>query len=243
MEKKSSSLHDYSTELSSIEIGADLRVKPSAIANALQEAARKHADSLGWGVETIQQKKLYWVLARTRVEIAKRPGYASKITIHTWPKGTAGRYALRDFEGSANQRDFLKATSSWLLVDALTGRPASVDQLSELFNERANEHAIETPAEKITIPEKFDGELVVEPLYSDLDVLGHVNNARYLDWAWSAVPEDIRMRTKGWTVNYLKEVKAGQTMTVKARTTPSEATVVGFNKNQKPAFLVSFHIE
>lgn len=243
MMKNSQSVHDYSTELTSIEIGADLRVKPSAVANALQEAARKHADLLGWGVETLQSKKLYWVLARTRVEITKRPGYASEINIKTWPKGTAGRYALRDFTGSVLGKDFLRATSSWVLVDASTGRPSSLDQLSDLFSERANEHALEVPAEKITIPDEFDSELAVEPMYSDLDVLGHVNNARYLDWAWSAVTPEVRKKTRGWTVNYTKEVKAGQSMTVKVQTRKTESVVVGFDENQKPAFLVSFHLE
>lgn len=242
MTKNSHSLYSFNTQLTSIEIGADLRVKPSAIANALQEAARKHADHLGWGVEALQTKKQYWVLARTRVELSKWPGYASEIEISTWPKGISGRYALRDYTGNSNGVEFLKATSSWVLMDAVSGRPSPVDDLSELFIERADEHALSVPANKVALPDAFTSSIQIEPLYSDLDVLGHVNNARYLDWAWSAVSDEVRKKTTGWTVNYLKEVRAGQTLTVRVSTQDNACVVVGFLENQKPAFLVSFSI-
>lgn len=237
------SVHNSTRNLSSVEIDADQSAKPSAIANALQEAARLHADRLGWGVETLHERKKYWVLSRIHVKWAARPKYAQELTITTWPKGTHSMYALRDFLGSVNGETILKATSSWALLDAQTGRPGSVDELSELFKERANDHAIEEPAERIQIPTEYHKQMEVIPIYTDLDIIGHVNNARYLDWAWSAVSSETRKATTGWTVNYLREVREGEKISLKVGSTEGFEVVVGYSENQKLAFVVAFHLD
>lgn len=224
-----------------MDVGADGRAKPSAIANALQEAAREHAHHLGWGVETLRTKRKYWVLSRIHIQLDSRPKHAEVIEVTTWPKGTTGLFALRDFIGKVKGETVLKGTSSWALLDASSGRPTSVEELSDLFTERKDEHALDEPAVKITAPKSFYSERLIAPLYTDLDEIGHVNNARYIDWAWSGLKNEDRRKVTGWTVNYIREVKEGQPLKLRIGQIESEAICVGQIEN-KPAFIVSFSL-
>lgn len=242
MAYKDETVHYFTYRLSSVDIGADGRAKPSALANALQEAAREHAQHLGWGVETLHEKMQYWVLSRIHVEILERPKYGSVLTVKTWPKGGAGLFAWRDFEMEYDGRVILKATSSWALLDAKTGRPTSVDVLSDLFSDRADQHAISTPAEKIPVIKEEFSSVDITPTFTDLDEIRHVNNTKYLDWAWSAISPEQRKVTQGWTVNYLKEVKEGEKLQLRVGPIEGMVSCEGTLISGKHAFTVAFHL-
>lgn len=240
---KEESVHISTYSLSSVDIGADKHAKPSALANALQEAARAHAHELGWGVETLHEKQKYWVLSSIQVDLVARPKHAESLSVQTWPKGTHGIFALRDYVARIGESEVLRATSSWALLDAQTGRPTSVSGLSDLFMERRGIHAIEVPAKRISIPTSFHSERKISPIYTDLDEIGHVNNARYLDWAWSELTSDHRKHTTGWTVNYLKEVREGQNLTLKTSLEDGRCVCIGIREDDKPAFVVEFQLD
>ncbi|NVK27321.1 MAG: hypothetical protein HWE14_04705 [Flavobacteriia bacterium] len=240
---KEESVHISTYSLSSVDIGADKRAKPSALANALQEAARAHALKLGWGVETLHEKQKYWVLSAIQVSLKARPKHAETLTVQTWPKGIHGIFALRDYVATIDNSEVFRATSSWALLDAKSGRPTSVTDLSELFMERQNVHSIETPAKRIAIPSSFDAEREISPIYTDLDEIGHVNNARYLDWAWSALEPEHRNRISGWTVNYLKEVHEGQNLILNTAFESDRCVCIGIREDNKPAFVVEFQLD
>ncbi len=180
------------------------------------------------------------MLSRIHVEIKKRPQHSDgHLSLKTWPKGITRLFALRDFEGYINGEQILKATSSWAILSGETDRPSSVEELSSLFTERENEHAIKDPASKVIIPEEFKQRVSIQPVYMDLDEVGHVNNARYLDWAWNVVPAEYRKRLSGWTVNYIREIREGQVLSLQSKISEQACTVVGFLQD-KPAFAISF---
>lgn len=216
------------------------RAKPSSIANALQDAAREHADVLGWGVETLKTRMKYWVLSRIRVELDVWPGYGQHVEIETWPKGTSGRFALRDFVMRMDGVEVGKVTSSWALLDAKTGRPLSVDDLAEEFMLLKDRHALENPAQKVESGSEPVRQQTLTPMYHDLDIVGHVNNARYLDWAWSAVSPEIRRGVQGWTVNYNREVRDGGEVRLSTYERGDHTVVSGDLEGDKRAFAVSF---
>ena len=53
------------------------------------------------------------------------------------------------------------------------------------------------------------GEHVV--VYSDLDILGHSNNPRYVVWAMDCLPEEER-QVKDLYINFIKETHLGETV-------------------------------
>lgn len=220
--------------------GPDNRVRPVAYAEALQEAARAHAATIGWGVEELREKGLYWVLVRLDVAWTDRPEYGSAFTVKTWPKGNDRRYALRDFVMEFNGLPIGKARSSWMLLET-GGKLAAIEEDWSAWG-AANGEAWEGGPEKWIWPETG---AVAGPLwlvgYSDLDINGHVNNARYWDWATDAAyhaganPEEFR----SVSAQYLRELRAGET--IRAYVIKDETGCkVSLQQEGKPAFLVWF---
>lgn len=235
------SVHEFTYTLSSVDIASTGKAKPSAIANALQEAARDHAHHLGWGVETLHEKKKYWVLSRSHVNWTQQPHHNVTLKVVTWPKGVAGMFALRDFEIWEEDTKIGVCTTSWALIDVNTGRPGTFTDLPELFSERKDIHAIETPAEKVDSRTPGAAARTIQPLYTDLDEIGHVNNAKYLDWAWSVISADERTHTTGWTINYLREVREEDDVTIEVARDNHSVICRGVLSSGKLAFAVSFH--
>ena len=60
--------------------------------------------------------------------------------------------------------------------------------------------------------------LEVTPGYSEVDLVGHVNNARYVEWIANCFPlEQFQDQRIAWLqVNYLAEVKAGERVVTSA---------------------------
>jgi acyl-ACP thioesterase len=115
--------------------------------------------------------------------------WTENLTLVTYPRGIEGLFALRDYEifDSKGER-IIAGSSSWLILNAQTRRPARLNDLDLRFitNDRS---AIAVNPSKIadSIGNPINSEsLTVKP--SDIDVNFHVNNARYIEWAYNSFP-------------------------------------------------------
>ena len=81
-----------------------------------------------------------------------------------------------------------------------------------------SENAIETPADRVRMPRDVQAEAVHEHVvgYSDVDMLGHANNAMYMQLAMDAVDYDCASSrpVKEYTINFNHEIKAGEKVTL-----------------------------
>ena len=80
------------------------------------------------------------------------------------------------------------------------------------------DNAVEIPADKVRMPRGIEAEPVFEHVigYSDVDMLGHANNAMYMHWAMDAVGYEITSErpVKEFTINFNHELKAGEKVTL-----------------------------
>lgn len=191
------------------------RLKWSSISQLLQEAAAHHAEALGWGFELLRTKKQFWVLGRIRMECKKPIASKSTISTQTWPKGTNGRWALRDFILGEDEEIAL-ATSAWALLDMEKRQPQNLDEMGELMFKRQHIHAIEEFPEKLD----FKGELSKisewNIAYEELDLNNHVNNAIAVQRVMAFIPAE--WWKKGWpeklAIDYLAEITPDQSYEV-----------------------------
>jgi len=210
---------------------ADLHNRASfySISNYLQEAARTHAMHLGWGIEFLREKNMFWVLTRMEIKMDEFPAPGSFIDVETWPKSTDRLFALRDFLISANGKTIGRATSSWALLQLPHRRPMLLQDMGDIMHMLKNKHAIEQPAAKIaaTVPGSEDFKRLVQ--YSDLDLNAHVNNTRYLTWMLDTLPLDYHHKYAPFSasLNYLAEVFAEQTVRIKRQQTAPHVWLFG----------------
>lgn len=159
-------------------------IKLGSLFEIMQEAAGADADTHKAGfLDLIPQGKT-WVIARMTLRVLKSPRFRDRLLIHTWPRGTAGLLALRDFMITDDTgASLVEATSTWLLLDIAKKRPLRPDFIGEKMP-YYQEAVMSMDAKKVDdfpdtdLMEKIKGQ-VFQMYASDLDPNGHVNNTVY----------------------------------------------------------------
>ena len=160
------------------------RLKPAAFMDLAQEAANSHAAILGFGYDDLVQSRTAWILSRVNIRFIKTPLWRDEVTLTTWHKGLERLFFLRDFiMTDKDGNECVKATSSWLVLNLDTRRLVRDPKLMD-EGTTCSDNAMESPAAKVQMPKDLEPELVMDHVvsYSDVDLLGHTNNAMYMNW-------------------------------------------------------------
>ena len=194
------------------------RLKPAAFMDLAQEAANQHATVLGFGYDELISSKTAWVLSRMRVVFVDTPKWREDVKFQTWHRGLERLFFLRDFLMTDKEgRPRVKATTSWLVLNLENRRLVRDPQLLD-EGTTCSDTVLDRPADKVVMPKDADIQLVGEHKvgYSDLDMNGHANNARYMQWAMDAVNYEISSTraVKEFTINFNHEVKPQETVSI-----------------------------
>ena len=189
------------------------RLKPSVLLYFAQEVSADHATILGSGWNALAQKHLFWAVIRHKVEITRLPNKGETISVETWPMPTTRVAFPRsvvayDSEG----RELFRTISIWVLMDMdtramiLPGK-SGVDVPGLL---RGSELA--TP--KSLVPVTLSAESSRQVRFTDLDINGHMNNCRYLDWICDLLPSGFHHShsIREFTLCYLSEAREGESL-------------------------------
>ena len=186
-------------------------LQPAAFLDMAQEMAYWGAAALGFGYEDLHVHGTAWVLSRMHVRFGKHPVWRDNVSLYTWHKGMDGIFALRDFRmDDSGGNPIVTATSSWLVINVSTRRIVRAEELEErLKTDGPVPDAIPDRAPKIIVPRDVPAEEVAtrRVSYSDIDVNGHTNNARYIVWAMDAIPYEVTSKrpVKDLCVNFNRE--------------------------------------
>ena len=162
--------------------------RPSAILETMQDAAGAHSTLLGCGREELVKKNIVWVLSRCELHMDRYPSIGEKITLHTFPTPTRIFFFPRYYIFTDERGEMIgKAGSLWLLLDLGTRRMLPPGDVAKLIPENKD---LSVPMNLPATVGKLQGEEFVSeyrPVYTDLDVNGHVNNTRYADLLCNAL--------------------------------------------------------
>ena len=200
------------------ETDASWRLKPASFMDMAQEAAGQHAVYLGFGYDDLIKTNTAWILSRVNIHFIDTPKWREEVTLTTWHKGLDRLFFLRDFiMTDKDGRERVKATTSWLVLNLETRRLVRDPKLME-EGTVCGEHVLETPADKVQMLKDVEPELAMEHVvaYSDVDMLGHTNNAMYMQWSMDAVEYDLvsERSVKELTINFNHETKAGDKVAI-----------------------------
>lgn len=214
------------------------RWKISSFFLAMQDAASTHASLLGVGYYDLLERDMVWVLSRVKLRIYDFPLVDSPVTIQTWPKGYQQKlFFMRDFHFLAEDGHRLaSASSAYVLVNPHARRVLAPTVLNGNMPDNGGLSAISEPLEKIAAVEPLEGCLTVRAGYSSVDLVGHVNNARYIDWISDCFTFDEHQAHKlAWLqVNFLNEVLPDETVQLLRAaypTAPQNWYITGLNQN------------
>jgi acyl-ACP thioesterase len=189
-------------------------MRSSAIVNLFQKVATVHCEKAGFGYTALKARNKAWVLYQMGIHIHRMPVLDDKILIQSWHSKEDRLMAHRDYLVTCDNAPVMSARAVWLMIDF------EQKKFILLGDERVSEHfTVEPPI--------FDGEafdawdpclmldlthtmpIVIRP--TDLDALGHVNNAIYFQFLEILVHHVIgdNVRFQSLHLQYSKEIPAG----------------------------------
>ena len=195
----------------SYDVDPQLTARLPSMCRFMQEAAYRHAEHLDLGHAALAEKNMGWVLARQRIEVGELPRWGDTVKLRTWPSGIDRLFFYRDFEITDGSGALvLQASTAWFMIDLEKRERVSA---SLYLN---GEHPIGSKV--------FDAKLArlngcvgakggaVAVNQGDLDMNGHVNNVRYIEWVLNSLSLEFHQShtLKGLEANYLAEAVYGR---------------------------------
>ena len=199
---------------------ADFQQKwaPASFFRVMVEAGSSHATRLGYDYQEMLASDMAWVLARSRVQFLRFPLIGDLVTIQTWPKGIYNKiFFMRDFFFlDKNGSKLAAASSAFLLINTQTRRILPPHKLIGELPDNDGLSALNELLDKFILPETMTEHHTVQPGYSSIDLLGHVNNVRYIEWVSDCFTlEQYQSKQLDWMqINFINEVKSGDSISI-----------------------------
>ena len=185
-----------------------------------------------------------WVYTRYRVRLFEKAGFSAPVAIQAWMV-PYHQPVLADID----------------LLLTIEGRPAAEARMECCVFSLARRRPIrfsaielpETLPEDIqnTIPDYFTVDKTAEGMteryqrtvrYSDLDVMGHMNNQRYIEMFADAYPRDFweRLGPRDMQINFLSQSMEGETLSVRTREENGTVTMAAAHEDGRLAAMAVF---
>jgi len=221
----------YSKEftISSYDLNPAGKARLTSMAHFFQELAYHHASQLGFGYRDMKARQTTWVLSRMRIRMDRYPVWDERIFMETWPSGVDKLFALRDFRIKNKAGKLMGvASTAWLILDLNTHRLIRPKEALEHFKLIVHpEQVFEDPLDKIELPEETRPLYSHDVAYSDLDIIGHVNNVKYIEWCIDSVTtrSDPEQEIREFEINYNQEALLGNEIEIRGHDLNQEETL------------------
>ena len=95
--------------------------------NIFQDIADSHASAMGIGLDYCLRNGMAWVGSNYHLMLERLPKMHEKIKVLSWPSAEKKIGAIREFLVlGENGNVIIKASSQWILIDAVRRRPVSL---------------------------------------------------------------------------------------------------------------------
>ena len=201
--------------LSHIHVDRYGRATPATLLYFVQEAAGQHCSLLAVDHDTLSHKNLFWAVTRNKVQVTRLPRLGETITVETWPMPTTKvAYPRSVVAYDERGNELFRSISLWVLMDSesramiLPGKSGITVDGTLTGTELTVPHALATRPMANAVTRTVG--------YSLLDRNGHMNNTRYLDWAYDLLPSAFHENhpVREFTVCYLNEAREADPITL-----------------------------
>lgn len=217
-------------------------LKYTDLCNLLQLTAAAHSEIGGISFTDMQEFNQAWVLSRMRVEITALPKWRDVVTIKTWINSLENSRSVRALEMYLNGKKIVGTETFWAVFNTKTRRPESLALPYEHFELYPNEKATLDSFSKIDISKGKEVLFEKKVCLSDLDIVKHVNNVKYLEWCLDLVDEELilNQKIKSFEMNFLKELSQGDNIVIH-ECLLEQTTIFSITKNDKTSCAIQLN--
>jgi len=187
---------------------------PSLILLSLQVSGSQSAQLGVSDKEILEKYNLVWIITEYDIDVIRLPRFAEEMTIETEALSynrlfCYRRFTIYDESGQA----IIQMLASFALMDRDSRKVHSVDpEMVAPYQSEFSKKIIRGPKyTDLDNPTSKDYHV----RFYDLDMNGHVNNSKYLDWIFEVMGADFLMDHIPQKINlkYVKEVRPGGMIT------------------------------
>lgn len=171
-------------------------MKPSAYQALFAKLAENHLSVFRFGADETMKYGLAWALISMSIEIKHQISSGMKLSAYTWYSHRQGPFFRRELVFADENGEIMFQGSTFsVLLDVASRKVFRKKELPFRLTEPNGIYCMEAS-------HRFKGEAKLQPFEtrktygSDLDLLGHVNNRRYGDFAYDALTESEQLRLK-----------------------------------------------
>lgn len=236
-EKSSAYQAEFTVRAADVDRFQHLRM--SSLFQILQEISIAHTEELGYPKETTLDRGYLWVISRVRVRLSRPIRYDERLTIESWPEPMLHMVYPRGYRFlDAAGTPVAEATALWILIDQKTRRIALPQATGVDIPGDQNEKRT------IDLPEGLSGgfDALVEKThhvtFSEIDLNGHVNNTRYLDWIDDLFGMELHKEGlfREIQMNFEKEIPVDADVRIRFRKDDAEVRIEGVLSDGTEAF-------
>ena len=219
-------------------------LKYTDLCNMLQLTAATHSEIGGISFVDMQVSDQAWVMSRMRLEVIALPKWKDIVTVKTWINTLENSRSVRAFEMYVNGRKMIGSETFWAVFNTKTRRPEALALPYDHFELYPDNKATEKTFSKINIQD--DKEMVFEKsvVLSDLDIVNHVNNVKYLEWCLDYVDEKmiLNQEIESMEMNFLKELSMKDTVVIH-ETVIENGYIFNITKDDKTCFALQLNLK
>ena len=164
--------------------------------------------------DILEEHNLVWIITEYDIEVARLPRFAEEITIETEALSYNRLFCYRRFTiyDEAGQ-ELIHMMATFVLMDRDSRKVHAVEpEIVAPYQSDFDKKLIRGPKYE-SLEEPFSKDYHVR--FYDLDMNGHVNNSKYLDWIFEVMGADFLTQyiPKKINLKYVKEVLPGGVIT------------------------------
>lgn len=219
-------------------------LKYTDLCNILQLTAAAHSEIGGISFFDMQEFHQAWVLSRMRVEVSALPKWQDIVTVKTWINSLENSRSVRALEMYVNGKKIVGCETYWAVFNTQSRRPEPLALPFEHFELFPDNRATNEGFSKINI--NHDKEAIFEKTVylSDLDIVNHVNNVKYLEWCLDHVDEKriLKQEVKSFEMNFMKELSLKDKVIIHESEDDNHITATfSITKEDKTCFALELH--
>lgn len=183
------SIYSQSFEIDYFDCDLNGHLKIVDLCAKIQMVASHHSVLGGISFWDLQEHNQAWVVTKFKIEIDQMPKWQDCIKITTWIELLDGVRSVRNFEVFLDGKKIIAASSLWVILNTARRRPEPMKLPHEHFEKFNTKIALEKPFSTFTTDNTTTVLATDKVKYSDLDMVNHVTNIKYLEWVIDAVHE------------------------------------------------------
>ena len=205
-------------------------------ARFMEAATRKHVEELGVDTIKLVENGTLWVICWSQININRMPKKDESVILKSWPGAIKYGLLTRRFKFSDESGNTLaEVSSTFTIIDAKTRSQTDIPEDIKAMPVVKFDDDLPIPKMSMSFPENLDSSFKHEVKDSEIDINGHVNNAFYLEWAYSALGYDYISEhpVKSIWIEYSHEIRANSVVDINYKLDDNVLYLRGFVEGEK----------